>query len=344
MSNPVLWAPLGLNQGFEVYDDKLEEREKNRGVPERYARRAIDIVLAWLEKQYEPFFMWIHLQDPHGPYTPVGKINCSGKEKIDEAVSLPAGNDHSGYKSIPKYQMFGAERRISDYVYRYDCEISDTDYQLGRLFAYLKKEKWFRNTLIILTSDHGEAIGEDDFYFAHGHSVGIDQVHVPLIISGVDVPRGIKIDSPVSNMSIFKTVLDFMDVDVPSGKHGTSLLSFDSDQSNEPVFVESINQTGIIYNNIFYRKDRYSKNDKAFWQRRNPNTGGTWMPLPKDEIKSLAQTEQKIKIDDVSYLRNELVLYEEEASKARDAAGSLRQKVTLTPSQIKQLQSLGYIE
>jgi arylsulfatase len=345
VSNPVLWASLGLNQGFEVYDDKLEEREKNRGVPERYARRAINIALAWLEIQHEPFFMWIHLQDPHGPYTPVEKFSYTEKESISKGLSLPAGRDHSGYKSIPKYQIFGTERRISDYVYRYDCEIANTDYQLGRLFAYLKKEKWFRNTLIILTADHGEALGEDDFYFAHGHSVGADQVHVPLIIAGRGIPRGMKIDSHVSNISIFKTVLDYMGMDVPSGKHGNSLLSFDPEQDNEPVFVESINQVGVFYNNIFFRKDRIPKDNKDFWLRGNPNSsGGIWVPLPEDEVRSLVSSGKEINFDDVKYLKKELAFFEEEAAKARVIVESLRRNVTLTPGQIKQLQSLGYLK
>ncbi len=208
----------------------------------------------------------------------------------------------------------------------------------------LKKKNGSEIPLIILTSDHGEAMGEDDFYFAHGHSVGIDQVHVPLIIAGNGISRGIKIDAPVSNISIFKTVLDYMGMDEPPDKHGNSLLSFDSDNDNQPVFVESINQTGIIYNNIFFRKDRYLKDDEDFLLRKNINAVGIWRPLPEDEIRSLVPSEQEIKPDDVRYLKKELALYEEEASKAREIAESLRTDVQLTPDQIKQLRSLGYIE
>jgi len=284
------------------------------------------------------------------PLTVITWLLITGRQSISERgreylIVLPAGKDYSGYQSIPSYQLYRDERAVSDYIFRYDCEIANTDYQLGRLFEYLEKERWFKNTLIILTADHGEALGEDDFYFSHGHSVGIDQVHVPLIISGGNLPRDKKIDLPTSNMSIFKTVLDFMRIDIPPGKQGRSLLSSDRVHDRKPVFVESLNQTGIFHGNMFYRKDRHSADDKEFWSKGNPNiAGGVWVPLAVNEVKSLDANSSEIKSDDVEHLKKELFLFEDEAAKARGAVDNFRNNVQLTPGQIKQLQSLGYVK
>lgn len=345
VSNPVLWAPLGLDQGFDVYDDELEGHELNRkSIAERYAERAVDLALAWLKVQNSSFFMWLHIQDPHGPYVPDSAVACPRPEK-DQSVLLPKGKDYSGYQSIPAYQVYGEERAVSDYISRYDCEISNTDYHLGRLFACLKKDRWFKNTLIILTADHGEALGEDDFYFAHGHSIGIDQVHVPLVIAGADVTEKKRIDQAVSNLSIFKTVLDFMRIDIPSDRPGHSLLDFDPAAPEAPVYVECLNQAGIIYKNIFFRHDRHPAAETDFWSKGNPNSaGGVWKPLHKAEIRLINGVEAEIRAEDAALLKEKLALFNKAATKARAASESSGREIFLSPAQVRQLRSLGYIE
>jgi len=345
VSNPVLWAPLGLDQGFDVYDDELEGHELNRkSIAERYAKRAVDLALAWLEAQNSAFFMWLHIQDPHGPYVPNGPVACSRPEK-DRALLLPVGKDYSGYRSIPAYQVYGEERAVSDYVSRYNGEIANTDYHLGRLFAYLKKDRWFKNTLIILTADHGEALGEDDFYFAHGHSIGLDQVHVPLIISGAGISGNRRIDRTVSNLSIFKTVLDFMHIDIPPDRPGHSLLNADSSAAEIPVYVECLNQAGIFYKNVFLRRDRHAADETAFWAKGNPNSaGGIWRPLPDTEIRAIGAAGAEIGAVDVDVLKEKLAQFEAAAEQARAAAGKSGTKILLSPAQVRQLRSLGYVE
>jgi arylsulfatase len=72
VSNGVLAAGSGLNHGFDVYDDELPTVERNRfNVFERLAPQTAARALAWLERpRTKPFFLWVHFQDPHGPYTP----------------------------------------------------------------------------------------------------------------------------------------------------------------------------------------------------------------------------------------------------------------------------------
>jgi arylsulfatase A-like enzyme len=71
VSNAVLWARSGLNRGFAVYDDEFTATEANRpGTYERRAAQTLERALGWLARpRSKPFFLWVHFQDPHGPYT-----------------------------------------------------------------------------------------------------------------------------------------------------------------------------------------------------------------------------------------------------------------------------------
>ncbi len=194
IGNPVLRAAVGFDQGFETYDDDLEGRELNRPrTRERTAERVVDLAQTWFDgADGRPGFLWLHFQDPHGPYKPPegwAPFQATGADQL--GGSLPVGLDQSGYGAIPKYQVLGDERRIAGYVRRYDAEIAFFDHQLNRLIAFLSDRGLLDSMLVILTADHGEAFGEDGFIFGHSHSVGLDQVSVPLVIAGPGAPRGL---------------------------------------------------------------------------------------------------------------------------------------------------------
>jgi arylsulfatase len=285
VSNFILRRGTGLDQGFEVYDDALPDRELVRKTPERHAARAVDSAIALLSTVGdERFLLWLHLQDPHGPYTPADEI--AEPEPVGPAPAqvdhkLPFGEDQSGFRAIPKYQRFGNERAFEDYRARYDREIRATDRELGRLFDALDARGLLETTLVVVTADHGEALGEDDFYFAHCHSVGLDQVHVPLIIAGPGVRRGASIRGAVSNMDVFATILEFLDLPAPAVMHSRSLLATLRDGApppTGPVYCSSISQRGIAFAGAFLRTDRVSPSDKVFW-RSNPVNQSYFAPL-----------------------------------------------------------------
>ncbi len=285
VSNFVLRRDCGLDQGFEVYDDVLPDRELVRGFAERKAVHAMDSALDRLkELGDERFFMWVHLQDPHGPYTPDASTpepKPTGEAPPRIERDLPVGADQSGFAAVPIYQAIKGERSFDAYRSRYDREILATDIQLGRLFEALAKSGRLKDTLVVITADHGEALGEDNFFFSHSHSVGLDQVHVPLIIAGPGVRAGARIPTAVSSMDTFATILEFLDLPTPNSMHSRSLLSVLQDGAGVPegaVFTASISQRGIAMGGEFLRTDRVSPTDKAFWSI-NPLTEGYFAPL-----------------------------------------------------------------
>lgn len=370
VGNPLLQRRSGLAQGFETYDDRMTGRELNRGIPERYADDAVDRAIAALNALGDQrFFFWLHLQDAHGPYAPpemppqIAATTVAGDDLV-----LPVGADHSGYRAIPAYQVFEEERDLASYVRRYDAEIAFLDRHLSRLLDYLRGRPDRDSILLILTADHGEAFGEDDFYFAHGHSVALDQVRVPLLLAGPEVPAGRTVREPVSNVAVFPTVLDALgiasragDVAEASGSDGIPqpsngprqgllrlLARLDRSGSGpsasraDPVWVESLNQSGLVLDNTFVRRDLFPP-EAPVWERPNPNSGGRWIPLAEQVVRPL-DPQLPAPRRSVAELMRALERFERRAEVARRRLEPGRQAVERTPDETRGLRSLGYVQ
>jgi arylsulfatase len=297
VSNPVLARRLGLDQGFATYDDDMEGHELNRpDRPDQTAEVAVAKARALVAGLEPPFFVWLHLQDPHGPYEPPGDWGPFHGADEEAGPVLPVGDDQSGYGAIPQYQVVGGERRAGRYVDRYDDEIAWFDKRLGGWLDQLAAGGILDRTLVVVTADHGEALGEDGYWFAHGQSVGLDQVHVPLIVAGPGVATGRVVDEPMSNVAIFDTVLALATAGEPeAGPGGSGLVAWLTGEmsaagSAPPVFVESVGQIGVVAGGLFLRRDRVPADDRAFWSAPNPTTGGFWKPLGT-ELRALTLTE-----------------------------------------------------
>jgi arylsulfatase A-like enzyme len=226
VSNAAITRPLHFGQGFGHFDDILPEREANRPQPERIAAHTVDAALAWLGKHHAaPFFCWVHLEDPHGPYTPPAEhaapfLAAAAKLPV---VPVPILADQSGRGGIPRYQALAGETNREVYVARYDSEIHYMDLHIGRLLAALRE--WGVEPLVVLTADHGEALGEHGYYFAHGQGLTEDQIRVPLILRGPGVPEGERSRRPVDHLDIAPTVLAWTGVAATRALPGRNLLA-----------------------------------------------------------------------------------------------------------------------
>jgi arylsulfatase A-like enzyme/Tfp pilus assembly protein PilF len=149
VSSFVLNSMWGLKRGFEVYDDETDQARGASSSPsllERRGDRTMERALAWLDSHADrPFFLWVHLYDPHSPYRP----------------PEPYFSRYAGHL--------------------YDGEIAFDDAQLALLFARLRQLKLYDGALIVLTSDHGESLGEHG-EAEHGFFIYNATVHVPLIV------------------------------------------------------------------------------------------------------------------------------------------------------------------
>ena len=350
VSNPVLNHRLGLAQGFAIYDDELPEQELNRDNNERLADQAVDRALEVLaEAGDRPYFLWLHLQDPHGPYTPPAGWRSEWRVEVP-GPQLTELADQSGDGGLPSYQVLGDQRDAEYYALQYDREIAYADHHLGRFLDALEQDGVFDEGLVILTSDHGEAIGEDDYWFAHCVSVSSDQIHVPLVMRGRGVDSGARVASPVSNVAIFRTFLDFVGADqIPSTPvpiAGSRLERFVPEPlSMNPdgaVYAESLNQIGVIGGGALLRWDRYPP-DNEFWSAGNPNTHGPWRPLGTS-LEGFAG--QGVDDTDVAHaaLAPLLRSYEAEVVRTERALADSRQTTRLPKGVEDALRAIGYIQ
>ncbi len=222
VSNVVLKTRTGLDQGFDVYDDLLPSSEANRG--EYFERTADDTAgraLAWLAQPRDrPFFLWVHLQDPHGPYTPPGAWADAVDEvplRTDRVLSvLPVNRGRGG---IPSYQALVGIRRAPRYAALYAGEIAFTDHWVGELLAAVDGD----DAVIALTADHGESLDENGFFFQHGHTTTPEQALVPLIVVAPGIaPR--RIEGVTSHVDIAPTLLELAGLAKLEAASGISLV------------------------------------------------------------------------------------------------------------------------
>lgn len=291
VSSETLMHKVGLNQGFADFDDRIVERHPTRPTRKQPADAACGKMLQLLKRNAgKPFFAWLHLMDPHGPYTPprewLGRVTALPASSAPTRT-LAVGADESGYQSIPRYQRYDNETAFANFLNRYDAEIAFADHHLGRLVDELDRLGMLKNTLVIVTADHGEALGEDDFYFSHTHSVGLDQVHVPLVFAGPGIAAGQAFTAPVSNNAVFATACAALGLTPPKGHSSANLLDCLTGKSpppQVPAFAGAMSQWGAAKEDVYYRKDRRPESDAAFWAK-NYNSNAPHKPCGEQLIQ-----------------------------------------------------------
>jgi arylsulfatase A-like enzyme len=151
-----------------------------------------------------------------------------------EPFYLEFNASFSGRGGIPSYQRLYDNKDYHYYVSQYDGEIGYFDEHFGRLIAFLKEIRVYNNSLIIFTADHGEAMGEHDCYFAHGHGLTNDLIHVPLIIRYNDTVHGRRKDC-VQHLDIVPTILKLINIKGRLPYRGENLFA----EQPEPAIIFS---------------------------------------------------------------------------------------------------------
>ncbi len=229
VANPVLAPGYGFERDFDHYEliDRRGPQKKRRA--NELTRRAVE----WLEDRPRdrPFLLWLHYMDPHGPYQPPEEfLAYFRKESFEGSADIPLlpDGDHTGKGGIPFYQQYGsseANRDGRDYSMRYAAEVRFLDHEIGRLLDHLTAGKVLDDSLLIITSDHGEALDDDHgFYFSHANGLTEDQTHVPLLMFYRGCDGGAVVDRPVSTADILPTALELLGVAGPEHGAGEHLL------------------------------------------------------------------------------------------------------------------------
>jgi arylsulfatase A-like enzyme/Tfp pilus assembly protein PilF len=172
----VLDRRFGLDRSFDRYDDDIPRETVASLEAERPGRVVVDRALAWLaERDERPFFAWVHLYEPHAPYAP----------------------------PEPFATRFAA--------HPYDGEIAEADLQLGRLLQALEADGRAARTVVAVTGDHGEELGEHG-ELTHGLLLYEPALHVPVLLRAPGMlPAGWVVDSPASLVDLAPTLLGLLE-------------------------------------------------------------------------------------------------------------------------------------
>jgi len=172
--NFILEPQFGFRQGFDFCSMVTPEDKQT------------DVALDWIKQhKNNSFFAWIHYMSAHAPYAPpapYNKIFINDDYSVQDKESLKMVDDITGLGGIPRHVAMGNITDKDFYISLYDGAISFADYQVGRLLKGIEELGIADNTLIILSTDHGEALGEHGYYFSHGHTLYDSLIRIPLII------------------------------------------------------------------------------------------------------------------------------------------------------------------
>jgi arylsulfatase A-like enzyme len=202
--------------------------------------------LRWLDTQdtTHPFFGFLNYVEVHGPYLAPEPYHT---QFMDENQREREPRFPFRPPQVLDQNTGPAARALLQAGY--DGSLAFLDAEVGKLLDELRRRGVLDNTLLILTSDHGEAFGEHG-YFAHGNSLYSDQLYVPLIVAFPGrVPAGVRIPTPVCTRNIAATITAFALADVPPVLPGTSLAAYwnagDATPELEPVFSEALTRDGL---------------------------------------------------------------------------------------------------
>ncbi|MHC4572132.1 MAG: sulfatase-like hydrolase/transferase [Planctomycetota bacterium] len=294
-------SQFGLDQGFDYYNDSFDENLKSIGIGERRAEETTHYALKWLEKNYrKTYFLFLHYFDPHIEYDPPELFRP--KDSENELSALYAG------------------------------EISYVDHCIGQVIKKLKGLGIYDSTLIIITSDHGEMLGEhgED---THGYFIYQSSIKVPLIFKLPEKTKSKNVKELVSLIDIVPTVCGLLGIKPPPQVQGIDLSPYFTEENiaktQRHLYCESLYPTIHNANSLLGIVTDHWK----YIQTTRPEL----YDLTKDPQESNNLVE--IQPQQASILQDKLkVILEKQVRK--DSSDS---KLDLDNESIKRLQSLGYI-
>ena len=314
----VLHSRWGIAQGFETYDDLFDYagiETRSLVDVERPAAPVVDAAVDWLRQPARgsrPFYLWVHLYDPHFPYEP--------PEEFRRRAPTP-----------------------------YAGEVMYTDSQVARLLEALDALGVRKNTLVVYVSDHGESLGEHGEpthgIFLYGASLDVPMIIAPppgAVVGSPAVPlAGRRVRGLARLVDVTPTVLDLLGLPVPPGLDGVSLLPAVAHETSTPPAADTADALAgpVAYAETYYPRFHYN------WSELVAVETGRWkfVSAPRPELYDLRQDPKEL--HDVSAEHPAIA-----ATLARHLESMhLRSEVeaptpsTLSADERARLQALGYV-
>lgn len=323
-------SEFGFNRGFDEYFDLFREEGFRRK-----SQEYIPYVFPWLERNRdEKFFLYVHFKEPHAVYIPQPPFQGMFSGNFIQKTDLV------GYMETAKDLT---EEQVEYIRACYDENLASADSVFGQLIQKLGELDLLEKTNIILTSDHGEMLGEKERIFGHGSYLGEGGTHIPLVIrfprdSGIIAPQ--RIDALVKISDIFLSLVGIYQFDVNRElMEGESFFPLFFDPKNQfNSYVVTGRQAGKEYTLRTQEK-------KLFYLEKSGQREYYDLvedPLEANEIYSLSDIE-------ANYLLGELKKWLERQRFIRavlfDKDGQATfQKEKIDKKTLENLKALGYIK
>jgi len=188
-----------------------------------------NVVFAWLRRLHErPFFLHVHVMDTHFPHVldpPYDKwqLEDYAGDQVKDGRVVKLGR--AGLSDADKEQLRGL----------YDGGILYADEHVGALIHKLGELDLLKKTVVIISSDHGELLGEDGWRCGHGEASDDWQMRVPLVMAGPGLPRGARVSALTENADIVPTLIDLLGLNTDARTDGKSLVPLLGGSDAEPL-------------------------------------------------------------------------------------------------------------
>lgn len=210
---------FGLGQGFERYGS----------FPEAPLGEIVARATGWLEERRgeAPFFLFLHSYEIHHPYDPEPEdlAAVTGSDRRASASDLPDDITVELIRRLNSPDVIPAPADVEHVVARYDAEIRSADAAFGELVSFLRERGLYGDSLIVLTSDHGEEFGERGSVGWHSHTLYDELLRVPLIVKlPENRDAGETVERQVRLVDVAPTVLATVGLEIPETFSGCVVL------------------------------------------------------------------------------------------------------------------------
>ncbi|MCL4233405.1 MAG: sulfatase [Deltaproteobacteria bacterium] len=220
---------VGEDYGFKRGFDEFTRRE------EAPADQMVDLATRWLRENAgrKPVFVFLHLFDPHTPYTPPPSLRV---KHVGEGLPQLRGDTAEVMDAV---HGRGDPKTVDGLKALYQAEIESVDQTLGRFFHAIERME-LKNTIVVLMADHGEEF-LDHQMMEHGFTLYDEQLRVPLLVAWPDhLPAGTVVDTPVSLIDVMPTIVDLAGATPPAGIAGKSLVPIMRDPTAGAAFADRV--------------------------------------------------------------------------------------------------------
>ncbi|MFQ6037009.1 MAG: sulfatase [Candidatus Aminicenantales bacterium] len=321
VDNANLSKKYRFHQGFDRYETAWDTIQDKRESTPFITKKVLEI----LENPgKQPLFLWAHYVETHAPYVPPESF-------IEER---PKGRL---IKDIPLKIVVGGERVYEERPYegeflaRYDAAVKYTDAEFGKITEVLFAEGYLKNSIIILSSDHGEELGEYNFFFDHGPLTFNSSIRVPLIVY-LPGENHRRISTPVSLMDIYPTLLDKVGLSPPYRIQGKHL--FERDTQRFLLIPGQVGTWSVIHRNYHFVAVSSALVNKLGLQPVY------FFDLTQDPQERRNIADQRKKLQDLM-AKKYIEFYEKYGD--MEKAEKANEKPALSEKELKNLKSLGYI-